>query len=361
MKFNILQPLLCVVLFCSCKKDKDKAFTDQIVNDIDSVFTYEPTKFAEGIKLGVIYKTTNFAAFTDIAYYHNSWYVVFRAGTSHAKGQAGKIKVLKSKDGVNWKVSHIIALPDVDLRDPKLTIDTLNDELYMSFFGLSNKQRRNFLTEYNAGGSTWSSTETIDIEGDPNSQHILWRLTYHKNRVYSAAYKPATSSSEINNNIGLYESEPRFRRFKQIGRLDLAGDPNEATIRFDSANRMYFIIRTEASNSPIGISEPPFYHKVKWVPDAFIMRVSSPNFLFYKGKLLITGRDGKTGVFKLFSYDLKTMKVQKVYTLPSGKETGYAGMSFNPDNPDELFVSYYAILPNESVIYLAKVNMKIFL
>lgn len=360
MKFSFLQLLLCLVLFCSCKKDKP--FTDLIVNDIDSVFAYEPSKFAEGIMLGKVYSTTNFAAFTDIAYYHKHWYVVFRAGTAHVKGQPGKIKVLKSKDGVNWKVDHIIALADIDLRDPKLTIDTLHDELYLSFFGLlKNDQRKNYLTEYDAGQHTWRLPQVIDIEGDPGSQHILWRLTYHQNKVYSAGYKTATSSGDINNNIGLYESERRFRQFKSIGRLDLGGNPNEATIRFDSTNRMYFIIRTEASNSPIGISEPPLYHKVKWVSDAFIMKVSSPNFLFYKGKLLITGRDGRTGVFKLFSYDLKTMKVQRMYTLPSGKETGYAGMSINPDNPDELFVSYYAILPNESVIYLAKVNMKIFL
>ncbi|WP_217602695.1 hypothetical protein [Chitinophaga sp. GbtcB8] len=334
---------------------------DKIVNDIDSTFKYEPKQLTKGILLGEIYSTENFAAFTDIAYYNNNWYVVFRAGTAHADNQPGKIKILKSKDATTWKVEKIIATKNIDLRDPKLTIDTFHNDLYLNYFGRNIKDggvRVNYLVQYNKRTAWNVQPASIDLDGVGQDRFVLWRFTYSRNKMYCAGYRVPLSNSTTNG-IGLFESERTFKRFKSVGSVDLGGTPSEATIRFDAEHKMYFIIRTEDTNSPIGISTPPEYVKLKWIPDPLIMRLSSPNFLIYKNKLLITGRDGTTGIFKFLVFDLTTMKVQKIYTFPSGKETGYAGMSFNPDNADEMLISYYSIRDKESVIYLAKVDLKV--
>ena len=143
--------------------------------------------------------------------------------------------------------------------------------------------------------------------------------------------------------------------------MNLGKSPSEATIRFDGNNNMYFLIRREIANVALGYSTPADYTKVTFIEDPLSTRLSSPNFLFYNNKLLICGRDQDDLKFKLFSYNLTTNKVEKRFTFPSGGETGYGGMSFNPANKDELWISYYVINDHWSYIKLIKMNLKTFL
>jgi hypothetical protein len=124
---------------------------------------------------------------------------------------------------------------------------------------------------------------------------------------------------------------------------------------------MYFLIRREAADVALGISTSADYTKVKWLEDPLSIRLSSPNFLFYNNKLLICGRDQDDSQFKFFSYNPITNKVEKKFTFPSGDDTGYGGMSFNPDNKDELLISYYVINGERSYIKLIRINLNTFL
>jgi hypothetical protein len=346
--------------FYGCKKDI-------ISNDIGNTFKYEPKEITPGMSLGEVYDTYDFAAFTDIVYYDNAWYVTFRVGRKHLGGINGQIKILRSTDAVIWKVDYIIDNDSLDLRGPKFVLDTPNNKLYINFFGGINQtintaefRVHNFLVTYTAA-TGYGNPEEITDNNAAGDKYAFWRYTYHKGKIYSAAYHIPILGGYATDNICLFNDNDNYKDYTALGKLVLGKSPNEATIRFDANDKMYLLIRRETAHVALGISEPSDYSKVNWIDDPLGIRLSSPNFLFYNGKLLICGRDQDKLTFKFFSYNLTTNKVEKEFTFPSGVETGYGGMSFNPANKDELFMSYYIITHGKSYIYLAKVDLKTFL
>ena len=349
--------LLCTV-FTSCKKES------AIINDTGSVFNFITTNVDSGIDIGDIYTSENFVAFTDVCYYNNLWYSVFRIGTQHAGGENGQIKVLTSTDGVEWKVMSNVAITDFDLRDPKLTIDSANNILYLSFFGRNVSKHgkidmENYISQLNTTTNNWEDFNRVQYSSFNGSQYVFWRYTYHNGKMYCIAYQSPVGIDSIKN-LCLYVSNNNFLSYKLLVNLNLTGSSSETTLRFTPNDSMYIIARTETIGTPIGISLPT-YTNTSWINNPLSTILASPNFLFYKNKLLITGRDSKKHTFKFFSYDLASKKVQKVYTFPSGYETGYGGMCFNPKNQNELWVTYYSITNNASAIKLARIDLIKFL
>ncbi|MEP6683362.1 MAG: hypothetical protein ABJA35_08880 [Parafilimonas sp.] len=335
-----------------------------IKEDEGSSFDYNPKQIAHGVLIGDVYNTNNFAAFTDIAYYDNAWYIVFRAGTIHVGGLKGQIKVLKSTDAVTWTVDYIIKNDTLDLRDPKLFIDTLNNKLYTQFTGITTTENRkstySFLSLHNINGG-WGTPGIITNNNARNEKYNFWRSIYFNGKTYCAAYRIPIYGGYTNDDICLFTNDNNFETYDTIGKLNLGKSPSEATVRFAPDNKMYFLIRREVAHVAMGFSSPADYSKVTWIDDPLSIRLSSPNFLFYNGRLLICGRDQDALTFKFFSYNPETNKVEKEITFPSGVETGYGGMSFNPANKDELLISYYVINGNTSSIKLIRMDLKTFL
>jgi len=358
--FKSLITLLSYAFYflCGCTKEV-------IVNDVGSSIEYQSKQIAPGIIVGDVYSTKNFAAFTDIAYYNNAWYIIFRAGTKHIGGLNGQIKILKSSDAITWTVQDIIENDSLDLRDSKFVIDSTNNTLYLIYSGRKSEavgsRVYGFISSYNSNIESWDKPQFITNDNVIGEQFVFWRLTYSKEKMYCAAYRSPILGGYATDNICLFNSGNDFKTYRTIGKLNLGKSPSEATIRFDGNNNMYFLIRREIANVALGYSTPADYTKVTFIEDPLSTRLSSPNFLFYNNKLLICGRDQDDLKFKLFSYNLTTNKVEKRFTFPSGGETGYGGMSFNPANKDELWISYYVINDHWSYIKLIKMNLKTFL
>ena len=347
------------VFFYGCTKEI-------IVNDLGSSIEYQAKEIAPGIEIGDVYSTKNFAAFTDIAYYDNAWYITFRVGTKHGGGLNGEIKVLKSNDAITWAVQHIIENDSLDLRDPKFLVDSTNNTLYLTYTGIkpqesSSPKIHGFIVSYNLNVNNWNNPQFITYGNMGVEQFWFWRLIYLKGKIYCPAYHVPILGGYTTDNICLFNNNNDFKTFTPVGRLQLGKSPNEATIRFDANNNMYFLIRREAANAALGFSTAVDYTKVTWIEDPLSTRLSSPNFLFYNNKLLICGRDQNDSRFKFFSYNLSTKKIEKIYPFPSGDETGYGGMSFNPANKDELLISYYVINGERSYIKLIRADLKTFL
>ena len=349
-----------ISFFYGCTKDV-------ILNDKGSVVTYQPSQIAAGVELGEVYSTNNFAAFTDIVQYENAWYIAFRVGTAHLEGLNGQIKILKSTDGIRWIVENIIINDSLDLRDPKFVLDSSNNQLYVNFFGSNDLSANtgehnlhNFIVTYNTKDG-YSNPVEIKNDKEGDETYVFWRYTYHKGKFYSASYRIPILGGYTTDDICLFNNNNDYKNYATIGNLKLGSSPNEATIRFDASDNMCFLIRREVAHVALGFSAPSDYTKVTWLQDPLQIRLSSPNFLFYNGKLLICGRDQDDLSFKLFSYNLSTNKIEKKFKFPSGYETGYGGMSFNPTNKDELWISYYSITSKKSYIYLAKMDLKTFL
>ncbi len=363
---NCFKPLtvlmFCFLYFlCGCTKEV-------IVNDLGDSFKYGPEEIAPGVMLGDVYATKNFASFTDIAHYNKSWYVIFRAGTKHIGGLNGEIKIVKSDDAITWTVQHIIENDSLDLRDPKFVIDSANNNLYLNYTGVKyeagGSKMYGFMASYNSDIESWDSPQLITNDNTTGEQFVFWRLTYSKRKMYSASFRTPLLGGYAKDNICLFNNNNNndFKTYATIGKLNLGNSPNEATIRFDVNDNMYFLIRRETAHVALGFSTPVDYSNVKWIEDPLSTRLSSPNFLFYNNtKLLICGRDQNDLKFKFFSYNLTTNKIEKKFAFPSGDETGYGGMSFNPANKDELLISYYVIIGERSYIKLVRMNLKTFL
>jgi hypothetical protein len=362
---NCFKPRI-ILIFCflfflgACTKET-------IVNDLGDSFKFTPQEITSGIMLGDIYDTRNFASFTDIVNYNKSWYVIFRVGTQHIGGLNGEIKILKSDDAVTWKVQNIIENDSLDLRDPKFTLDSVNNELYINFFGAINNPKdvnyrvHNFIVTYSPTNG-YSNPQEIGLDSNISEKFAFWRYTYHKGKTYSASFRVPLLGGYTTDDICLFGNKNNFKTYASIGKLKLGSSPDEATIRFDANDNMYFLIRREVANVALGFSKPSNYSNVTWIEDPLSVKLSSPDFLFYNNKLLICGRDQNDQKFKFFSYNLTTNKIEKKFTFPSGDETGYAGMSFNPDNKDELLMSYYVISgSSRSSIKLVRMDLKTFL
>ena len=358
-----ISTLACIFFtqfFFGCTKETIK-------QDLNETFEYEPKQISPGINSGAIYSTKNFAAFTDIVYYNNQWFVTFRAGTQHLGGLNGQIKIMTSKDRKTWKVAHIIENDSLDLRGPKFILDSANNVLYINFFGTkdlpgnSDKYRiYNYLVSYTAG-TGYSVPELITNDNTQNEMFAFWRYTYHKGKFFSAAYRIPILGGYNNDNLCLFNNSANYWQYSAMGRVDLGKSPNETTIRFDKDENLYYLVRREAATVALGVASPADYSKVKWIDDPIGIRLSSPNFLFYLDKLLICGRDQDKLTFKLFSYNLNTNKIEKSFTFPSGVETGYGGMSFDPSDANKLLMSYYVITSSKSYINLVEVDLNIFL
>ncbi|QJB34108.1 hypothetical protein HF324_23440 [Chitinophaga oryzae] len=344
----------CVILsiLTGCKKEGLKG-------EVGDVFKYTEFQIMPGVTLGSVYYTNKFNAFTDLAYFKGRWMVVFREGTQHEGGMPGRIKVLTSADAQNWKVEQTFALDSVDLRDPKLVIDSVNNTLSVTFFGIDLRPRsairiRNYYVEYSN-----PSTDIAEIvEEWPNKEnYYLWRWTSESNENYCVGYR-ISRYEDTTTNLILLAGNHRFGNRKIINHLNLRGQPTETTLRFGENKRMVMVVRSDEGAFHIGTAEKPYTNFV-WLPNNEFTRLASPNFLFYKSYLLITGRDLRDNKFRFFAYNQVSGKIEKEIEFPGGYEVGYGGMSFNPANKSEMWVSYYSIEHGgrKSNIYLAKINL----
>lgn len=316
---------------------------------------------APGVVLGSVYFTNKFNAFTDLSFFENKWVVVFREGSDHVGGAAGKIKILTSTGGVDWKVEKTLGVDSVDLRDPKIMIDSVNGSLYVTFFGIDLKAAtrgaiRNYFVEYLPENLEDPITE-IEETWLNKANYRSWRWTFENSSNYCIAYR-ISGYTDTTTNLILLNSNHRFDNRRILKNLNFKGQPTEATIRFDAKKRMVMVIRSDEKGFHIGTSDAPYTNFV-WEPNNDFTRLASPNFLFYKSILVLTGRDLRDNKFKLFTYDLATHKLTEKIVFKGGYEVGYGGMSYNPDIPSQLWISYYSIENggSGSNIYLAKVNL----
>ncbi|MBC9933804.1 hypothetical protein [Chitinophaga qingshengii] len=346
----------CLLLWTliGCKKER---FNGQEGQN----FKYTESQMMPGVVLGSVYFTSKFNAFTDLAYFQGRWMVVFREGTKHLGGMPGRIKLLTSSDGKNWMVEQTFALDSIDLRDPKIMIDSINNSVYITFFGANLKYQpaarvSNYYVEYMHNGRNDSISEIVE-EWPNKDNYYLWRWTFESSENYCVGYR-ISRYDDTTTNLILLAGNHRFGDRKIINRLNLRGQPTESTIRFEDDKRMVMIVRSDEGAFYIGNAVKP-YTKFAWLPNKDFTRLASPNFLIYKSYLLITGRDLKDNKFRFFAYNQVSGKIEKEITFKGGYEVGYGGMSFNPANKSEMWVSYYSIENggSGSNIYLAKINL----
>jgi hypothetical protein len=305
-------------------------------------------------------------AFTDLARFNDHYYCAFREGSGHVPGTDGVIRVLRSPDANAWTSVAQIKMDGVDLRDAKLSITP--DNRLMLLMGGSvykpdpNQPNRKTRTDlrtrvsFSADGENFSPPQDI-----LDHEQWLWRLTWHKPTAtgYGVAY--STSPGQRESHITLHRTTDGLL-YQLITKLDVPGQPNEATIRFLPDETMLILVRREAPapdrRAWLGTARPP-YTDFTWQdagrpaqgPDFIVL----PNQqILYAGRDFPDNRAAKTVLGEIRLPD-RAQLLHPVITLPSGGDTSYPGLALAPDG--NLLMSYYSSHEGKTAVYLARIAL----
>jgi hypothetical protein len=276
------------------------------------------------------------------------WFCTFRESEAHVGGD-GKVRVITSADGAAWESAALIAEEGVDLRDPKLSV-TPDDRLMIVaggsvYGGTKTLKGRRPRVMFSADGREWTAPRPVLSEGE-----WLWRVTWHDGTAYGVSYTSSDGAGEWG--ATLFKSADGLK-YEPVTRLNVPGQPNEATVRVLPGGEMVALVRREAGDRAgwVGRSRPP-YTDWTWVSTKH--RLGGPNFLrLPDGSLWAAGRSHEGGVHTVVAR-LTPDSYAPALTLPSGGDTSYPGLVWHDGL---LWVSYYSSHEGKTSVYLAKVKV----
>ena len=291
-------------------------------------------------------------AFTDLVRFRDRWVCAFREGAGHSSLD-GKIRIIASPDGRTWESAALLPSPSdlPDMRDAKLSV-TPKGEL-MALAAAARRPagpgpepaRHQTYAWFSPDGKAWGAPAAV---GDPDVW--LWRVTWHKGVAYGIGYSTTGESF-----IRLYRS-PDGRKFTPVvNRLFEEGGPNETSLVFLPDGTCRCLLRRDGrpNSALLGAAAPPY---ARWTWKDLGVRVGGPHMIrLPDGRCLAAVRLYDRRVRTSLAWvDADEGRLREFLKLPSGGDTGYAGLVFHEGL---LWVSYYASHEGKSCIYLAKVKL----
>jgi hypothetical protein len=308
-----------------------------------------PPQRAQLVQLQRIWERDPHSAFTDLIRWNDSFVCSFRVGQRHVSPD-GKLQLLISKDGHQWRPLARIESPDADLRDPKLAVGPKGELLVLSAGALHDPRNMTHQTYLwsSPDGKKWSERSVV---GEPDSW--LWRVTPHEGRCWGWGY--GTNKARF---IRLYAGRPGELFEPITGRLlQEKGYPNEAAMVMEG-RRATVVVRRDGAGAPstglLGIASAPFQ---EWTWRDLGTRIGGPALLrLPSGELLTAVRLYSPSVrTALCLVDEHKPGLVELLTLPSGGDCSYAGMVWHGNH---LWVSYYSSHEGKSTIYLATIQIQ---
>ncbi len=287
-------------------------------------------------------------AFTDLVRWDGKWLCSFREGSGHVPGSDGEARVIASADGERWDSFVLLEEEGIDLRDPKLSVAP-DGRLMLLVHGADYRgkdvvRRGGFVAFAEPGGGFGGLQE---IELDPavaTDFDWLWRVTWHGGTGYGVVYRKAGESWST----ALFSTEDGLR-YQLVAPFEIAGRPNEATVRFDHGDGMHVVVRNEASaTAQYGVAAPP-YTDFAWRP--INTRLGGPDLLQLPDGSWLLGtrrysKPTRTGFGLLDGHGGFEIRA----LVPSAGDTSYPGMVVEGDS---VWVSYYSSHEGKTAIYLA--------
>lgn len=305
----------------------------------------------------VAYEEGRHKAFTDITFFDNQFFLVFREADKHAYSEDGVVQVFSSLDGLQWNLIKEIAEPGIDLRDPKFSLNENELSLYIHGSTYENQKIKSF-SGYNLKYSKingWQESQDVLLDNlAPVANVILgneawpWRITWYKNEAYTIGY----NGKEI---FDLYKSSDGLFFSKQNVFKPVPKEPSEATIRVNSKGEFFALVRRDKGPALLGRSLKPT-ENWDWFAEIDIENFRGPNFLILDDNKLLFSGSFYSWVF-LGIYDLETNTYRQVVDIPSFGDGSYPGMVIK-DN--KLWLSYYTSFENNegSSVYVAEINLE---
>lgn len=324
--------------------------------------------FAKEIEVPEVQKIWDAAphnAFTDLIRWKGRFYCTFRESSGHVASNHdgdGKIRVIASEDGKKWESVDLLAKEGVDLRDSKLSITP--DGRLMAVMGGSyyDYQKHElvkrvsqvaFLSDPEKGFGPVTPVE-ID-EKAKNHEDWLWRVTWKDGVGYGIVYQ-GLDRKKADWGLHLVKTTDGIH-YELVKTLDLPGQVNEITVRFDASGNMLLFVRKESGDGYgyLARAKAPY---TEWTWENMNCRLGGPNALQLPGGTWILGTRfyNPEGIATgLCSIDAKG-HTERLVQLPSGgHDTGYPGMCIHDG---KLWVSYYSSHEGKTSIYLATVPLE---
>jgi hypothetical protein len=301
-------------------------------------------------------------AFTDITFFKNKLYVVFREGDGHIPNKDntgnGIIRVLSSVDGEYWESAAEIRLEGIDLRDPKITV-TPRNRLMVLMGGSKYDQRelqgiQTYISTSDPNGARFSDPEPVEIDERIKSDFDwIWRVTWQDKTGYGVLYQPFADGEKGKTKAYLVSTNRQGKEYELVTELDIDGNPSEATIRFFSGGEMVILVRRGGGDKMgmLGTSKAPY---TDWEWQKLNFELGGPNFdRIPINKILIATRlKDDNGSYTALVLGEKGKEFKEVMRLPSGGDTSYAGM-FTISG--FVWLSYYSSHEEKTSIYFARI------
>ena len=300
-----------------------------------------------------IWDKANHNAFTDLEYFRGHWYCAFREGNSHAgSGDYGKVRVIKSADGTDWKSVALFSKDKVDLRDAKLSITPKNRLLLNSceyrVDNDSNLVRNNTsVTFLSSDGIEWSNSNQI---ADP--KFWVWQNTWNKGTGYALGYRWGEKDM-----TRLYKTTNGINYIEHLDHLRPPGDKsNEHALFFGNDDTAHMLLRRDNPSSPtrsqalLGTALPPYQD---WEWRRLNVRIGGPSIIQIAPNKVIAciRRYGNKNWTELGLINIQKASYEPAIRLPSGGDTSYAGLVWRDM---KLWISYYSSHEGKTSIYLSK-------
>lgn len=332
-------------------------------------------------------------AFTDICFWKDAYWLVFRHAINHSVLIPGRIFILKSVDGGKWeKVAELVDHEfGFDLRDPKLMVagDRLMVVAFRHILPEVRMPEHPALTAVDNNRNTWYARIWERLEVGPvaspldaqlpqglfqvgngrlsayGTQTLIfhtgdgasWTICGPKPPLFCRVWRPFKSESgfyaathhrihtqgnvhEYDGWVDLIFSDDGIR-WKTVSRIASEGRPNETDLDIAPDGTMRALARREAprQNSLLCVSHPPY---TQWTHHELDRKIGGPLLRRLDGRLLVAGRyradDGSgnfTGMFWLVGKDLEFIE-----RLPSGRDNSYPGLART--GPGSALLSYYS-------------------
>ena len=306
----------------------------------------QPATQAELLEVRKIWDAAPHNAFTDLTRFENQWFCVFREGAKHVSPD-GSLRVITSKDGVEWTSAALLTSTNGDLRDAKITVTPDNKLMLSGAIALHQpaKFKHQSLAWFSKDGKKWTEPTVI---GDPNMW--LWRMTWHNKTAYSIGYE--TTGEKF---VRLYTSKDGKKFRTLVDKLSVPGFPNETSLRFLKDDTCLCLLRRdkERPSGLLGIALPPYKN---WEWKDLGMKIGGPHMIALPdGRIVAAVRlyDGAVRT-SLAWLDPEAGKLSEFLKLPSGGDCSYAGLVWHGGL---LWVSYYSSHEGKTSIYLAKVKI----
>lgn len=281
------------------------------------------------------------SAYTDLARFHDRWFLVFREG-SQVVHPDGALRLLTSSDGDSWTSVALVSVPEADLRYPALSAAP-DDRLVLTAAAVRPGQGASTLIWHSFDGREWMGPETA---GEPGE--VFGRFGWYLGRGYAMAHNTSAAAP-----LKLYTSTPGLYVSVHAPSVAVAGRAEDAALLFQPDGSAVCLVNREGATALLGRSRSPF-RGWTW-KDSGRTIVGANLIRLPDGRVLGAGRlVDDTVRTSLFWVDADAGAVSEFYALPSSGDTGYPGLAFHDGL---LWVSYYSSHEGRASVYLAKLRL----